>query len=713
MKKTTYIYVLLSLLFTACQDTDYYENGGNETGSVLQFTLDIPEYKVSKRAIDENAVTDIQLLVFDSKGLFIQRVQAQQISSNGNTGAFKAVVSTDASIVHFVANYDKWDTFDDLTAKDKDERELVPELVTEKLVFWGRNTITSLATPINVTLYRNQAKVTVENNTTNFQVTGFALANFPAIGTVAPFNPEGSPTPFILSEDTPTIPIGLMVNSNQTEDDCNLEEKYMCEDVNDYNNQTYVIIKGILDGSTEELYYKIQLLDDLKRPYPIIRNNLYKIVIKVFSQEANGSKTFEDAKSAEASNNIYAEINKVSPTISDTQNNILTVGSTSYLFITGGNLEIPAHYTKNGIAADNEIQVYVLEDGGNILHAIQYDGIGTIRGYVSIVPAGQQEATILVKAGVLSRTITVVSSAYYLFKPMTITPEIYNGSDAPVTISFNIPNNIPNSLFPLECEITTKYLYPVDPNKNLQVEYANGSYKYIYWARTPGTVNLNFKTSLQNSDEFVYLTNKYFIKDSVKLQSRRFTNASINGNNVVNYGANSIAQLTFTVTDADVPAQYPLTVHIKTNNLKTSTAGWTAETGGYYRTFTSAPTGAQTVLFSSKTAISEEQIAISANGFSDTKINMTNVLSTNLAVSGKVYAFYNNQNHTLANNSRLTSSNTGTLPSIRVTSGSNYSITIPSGTSLSDGVTYTYSTYYSNVTVKNLLESPNIILVTP
>lgn len=109
----------------------------------------------------------------------------------------------------------------------------------------------------------------------------------------------------------------------------------MFENENFSNDQTYIILKGKLAGKTEDLYYKIQLLDTDKNPYPVMRNYHYKIVIKSFSESANGSTEFADAKTSEPSNNIYAEIFKESPSISDNNNNVLTVSNLHFLFTQG------------------------------------------------------------------------------------------------------------------------------------------------------------------------------------------------------------------------------------------------------------------------------------------------------------------------------------------------------------------------------------------
>lgn len=147
-----------------------------------------------------------------------------------------------------------------------------------------------------------------------------------------------------------------------------------------------------------------------------MRNYHYRVEIESFSEDASGSASFEDAKTAEPSNNIYAEIFKDSPTISDNNNNNLTVGQINLLFIQGGALNVTAHYTKNGETSDNEVDVSVIEDPNNILRGVSYDNNkGVITANVAEVVSGQNTATISVKAGVLSRVITVTSSSLYSF----------------------------------------------------------------------------------------------------------------------------------------------------------------------------------------------------------------------------------------------------------------------------------------------------------
>lgn len=716
MKRATYLITLLSLLLASCTDEDQFDNPQTKNSrTTFLFSVNTPDYQpVHTRAVvNENAVNDLWLMTFDTNGLFIGRAHASLLTSNSNgTGTFRADIPDDTKIIHLIANYNQWDNFDEHAAMQKDEREIIPSLASNKLAFWERQTISSASDTPNITLYRNLAKVTVENETTNFEVTGYALCNYTNSGTVAPFNPDASPTPFVLIDGKPTLRSSSMVKIDQKSADCNMESKYMFENENYSNDQAYIIIKGILAGKTEELYYKIQLLDSDKKPYPIMRNYHYKVVIKSFSESANGSTAFSDAKTSEPSNNIYAEIFKESPSIADNNNNVLTVSRLHFLFTKGGTLNVSAQYMANGVTDNSKISVSIAEDQGSILHNLKYDSNGNITADVSRIIAEQYEATITVKAGVLSRTVTVVSSALYLFDPASLSPEIYTGRDQDVALSFSIPSTIPYYLYPLKCTITTGNLYPIEPNKDLQIEYTDGGYQYIYWADGPGTKTLNFRTSLENSDETVLIANEIFQTKSVEVKSRQFTNVSINSNNFVNYGANNTASLMFTIPSyPDYPSTYPLTVFVATKKLQTTQSGWTAVSGGYQYTYASQPSGTQTVTFTSKEAISSEKVVISAPGFSPTSIDFQNIMGSSVTISNTIRVYQNNGLLRIPGYTVI-SSDSNIASGFTTSRTSTYSTTLHAGAQINDVVTFTLNGYGYSATYKieELLQNPAIVL---
>lgn len=715
MRKTiTYLTALLALALFACQDDNETDKKLNPNKTTLEVTMNIPEYRVSTRSVSfENNIQDIWVLVFDSNGLFIERVHATELvceeSGGVGSGSFKIEVSKEAAIIHVIADCDQWALFDDKANLQKDEKEVVPTLFGTKMVFWGRSEVTGFDSPTNVILFRNKAKVTVQNEADNFEVTGYALGHISTAGTVAPFVPGLEPNPFIIKEDATTMPQGTVSKMDQTEADCTIEPKYMFESPNYFNDQSYLILKGRV-ANGPELYYKIEFLDNNKKPYPLVRNFQYNVLIKSFSESANGTTSFEDAKTAEVSNNIYAEILRDSPSISDSDNNRLTVSRIHTLFTQGGTLEISAHYTENEVPNDAQIEVSIQEDRGSILRNLSYDGYGNISAWVARVTKGQKEATISVKAGILSRTLIVTSSELYSFEPFTMSPEIYTHKDQDVTLSFQIPKGLPNYLYPLQCLVTTKNLYPTEPNKNLQIDYSDGVYKYIYWAEEPGAKSLNFRTSLDNSDEVITIENEYFKTASLNLTSHQFDNLSVNSNNLVAYGEGSTAVLKFTLSEsADFPLSYPLTVFVATNNLQTSQAGWTAVDGGYSYTFDEPATEEQTVEFVSTQAASGEKLIISAPGFSNATVSFDNYLTKDTYTTGDIDILGATGIFPIPRYP-IKSSDKSILDDFRVTRDSKYEIYIKKGSKLLDTVTFTSYNYYGTFTVKDIVAGKRLDL---
>lgn len=715
MRKTiTYLTALLVLALFACQDDNETDKKLNPNKTTLEVTMNIPEYRVSTRSVSfENNIQDIWVLVFDLNGLFIERVHATELvceeSGGVGSGSFKIEVSKEAAIIHVIADCDQWALFDDKANLQKDEKEVVPTLFGTKMVFWGRSEVTGFDSPTNVILFRNKAKVTVQNEADNFEVTGYALGHISTAGTVAPFVPGLEPNPFIIKEDATTMPQGTVSKMDQTEADCTIEPKYMFESPNYFNDQSYLILKGRV-ANGPELYYKIEFLDNNKKPYPLVRNFQYNVLIKSFSESANGTTSFEDAKTAEVSNNIYAEILRDSPSISDSDNNRLTVSRIHTLFTQGGTLEISAHYTENEVPNDAQIEVSIQEDRGSILRNLSYDGYGNISARVARVTKGQKEATISVKAGILSRTLIVTSSELYSFEPFTMSPEIYTHKDQDVTLSFQIPKGLPNYLYPLQCLVTTKNLYPTEPNKNLQIDYSDGVYKYIYWAEEPGAKSLNFRTSLDNSDEVITIENEYFKTASLNLTSHQFDNLSVNSNNLVAYGEGSTAVLKFTLSEsADFPLSYPLTVFVATNNLQTSQAGWTAVDGGYSYTFDEPATEEQTVEFVSTQAASSEKLVISAPGFSNATVSFDNYLTKDTYTTGDIDILGATGIFPIPRYP-IKSSDKSILDDFRVTRDSKYEIYIKKGSKLLDTVTFTSYNYYGTFTVKDIVAGKRLDL---
>lgn len=709
MKKTYSILVTFLLLAgVSCQQELGLPCEQADESRVMAFSFSVPEYRT--RAIDENDVRQISLLVFDEKGLFVKRMTATDVNASQQT--FKAEVPLSGRIVHAIANYSGWAEFDSWAAPEKDEGEVVTKLSSADFVFWSRIEIapTSVNTPISETFafIRNQAKVTVESNAANFTVLGYALCNYLPAGTAAPFHP-GESQPFSWL-DKPTLPAGVTTRVSQTESECTNEPKYLFENENHYNDQTYVVIKAELSGGAVR-YFKVQLLDADKNPYQVVRNYRYRIVINTFADGVQGALTFDEAKAAEPSNNIYAEILKESLSVSDNDGNTLAVDQLNFLFTSAGALEVQATYVKNGIPANGEITVQLDQsaEGAEIISALTVDQ-GTIRAHVSAVASGIKEARIIVRAGVLSRTITVVSSPVYHFTPVSISSYMFK--DEEVTLTFSVPSDLPEFLFPLKCMIKAENLYPVAPNVNMLIAFEGGTFKYTYLAEAPGLQTVKFKTSLADSDETVTVENPYFVTGTADLKGIRFGDVKINTANEVLYGAGSNAVLSFTAPEI---ATYPMTVFIATTNLKSDQSGLTAVSGGYNYQITSA--GTYTIGFTTKANNVSETLRLSAEGLVQTACtySVSDELGADIVIPSQSGRLRYGNNNDIPESAVITSSDTSVVPNFTVVTAGRYNgLTVKSGSRLSDTVTLSYTrssnTYTVQVSVTAILNNNNITL---
>lgn len=555
MKKIIYILSVMLFAFFSCTDeVDSPDQGGNvpEGWVRVNFVVnDLPEFKVLTRAGGETSVETLSLMPFNGEE-FLGRVEAEleETSVDDITGKAQgkgyAVVPKETTKIHFVANYD-WKDKEYIKPAGEIESSLMSSLVsgTDNLfVAWGTASVSPgddmAAKTVQVDLLRNYAKVTVESDIEwtpsvekgggTFVVGGFALANYANKGTVVA--PD--------AEDDLNIAAGMEL-INQTATDClNTEPKYMYEYANGYDNQTCVIIKK----KDLNQYYKIQLTDADGNPYLIQRNVVYKVIIKYFAEDSKGSSTFEDALKSAPTNSIIVEVMKDAPTVSDKQKNRLTVDPVYNVFTSSGYLTFNAKYLERGTTLNNsKISISLIDNGHQSTSILPEFSESTVMsvgpdGNVTTsvnVPSGLSaldSATLLVKAGVLSRIVTVFISKQYEFDAQEST---YGVIGSQVALRFNIPDDFPQGLLPLKCYIKADGLNPdntVANQKPMLVVQKDGTVEYVYEATSTGDKILYFRT-IQEEVPSPTITNEYFEPDEFELESSMY---SITGNVQYFYG---------------------------------------------------------------------------------------------------------------------------------------------------------------------------------
>lgn len=683
------LYLLVLLLFgctTESLDTEIPSQDGYVT---VQFKVDIPEAQpLATRAINENLISDLQLLIFDENGRFISRHQA---TLNGSSYTATLPQSNNKRTIHFIANYD-WSGFNDAISVTKDEGEIIAPLQSTNLIFWQRMVLNSginasVFASQQVSLIRNMAKFTLVNQPTSSLTNAkFALFNQASSGSVAPFNTVNKAFESVVTE-----PAGVTFTTAST---LGVADIYTFERKNSTvtTNPTYVIVQGTYAGAT--YYYKIDIIDDNKNMYDIQRNVWFRIVIQ--SVTMAGYSTLAAAQSSPASNNISASVLLQSyPTISD-GSYVLSVDKTVVSFTSNGQtLHANATYkTTAGVSQNSTIAVTLVQDNNFpvVNGAVTYDiATGNLTANINNVPANgvAYTATIKIEAGYLSRTIRLMLHAPFTFTNISVTPSVVSNVQAsPATLKFTVPAEA-DYLLPFNCTITSAYLTPAFGN--IEVTHENGLYKYKWKVTAVGEQTINFTTNTNNAAETIFIDADLFQRGQVAYSNTngvyRFSNVVITPN-PVNFGAGNGVVLKFTVPTAG-------TYKIYTSNLNPVTG---SAPGGIY-TYTATAAGEQTVSFTTNKQNVAETIKLTGTNYLDYTIPLKNQL---INISGTLT--YSNSNTAISNGIVTVSVGTKVVGVFTTSSTGTYQTSIEAN--IGDILTFSYtknSTYTATQTITSAL----------
>lgn len=719
MKNIIYIFSAILFFLFSCtnEEVDTMQRGETSNNKVrLNFTVnDLPDFTVVTKSGGESEVENMSLMTFAENGEFLGRVVAKiSQTSAGDDGEISrtgsALVPMNTSTIHFIANYN-WGANEYVVPNGETETSLMNNLTTDTdnfYVAWGKIENVDFNESASVALQRNYAKVTVSvsDKCNNFAVGGFALANYADKGYVT-FSQEGE-----LNEANFSL-------VNQHEEDCNTSAKYMYEYRNLYDNQTCVIVKK--EGVKQ--YYKIQLLNDAGLPYKIERNYEYQIIIHSFAEEAKGSERFDEALSAVPTNDIFAEVIKKAPTVSDADKNKLTVTPVYHLFTSNSKLKLTfsANYWKNGSLSNDDIIISLIQNGHqttDILPDIKegesygVEGNGTFTTPVAL-PSGDiselplDSATLKVKAGVLTRIVTVMISKIYSFNPQTIA---YTGErNEYVDLKFTIPADFPEGMLPIKCSIKADGLNPVktDNVTPLLVEQKDGTVNYIYEVNSSNfnygkEITLPFKTIVTGEIPDPTIENEYFhpgVFDMQKKGKLDFKNVQCEN---AFYETGSTFELTFTMS----------------NDAKVTIQG-----DGIQTQIFDAKNGVNTVKLTTTKNGATSSIKLSADGYNNKSVEYSNsyTLKNDYPISNAVlkYRYYHWgwYEEPVEKNISLTVTPLDYINNIQRPSKGKYNMIIKSGTDVNERLKFSCiisrSNYSASVKVSDLFGGKTDILLKP
>lgn len=548
----------IAVLLVSCRQDEWFEPSpvAREGYVALRFSADIPAMeKVTTRAVDPDGggVQDMTLFCFDSYGLFITTVTADVSPSSVSTGVFQAEVPENTRTVHFVANQVMTE-FQQDHFRNKSESEVMALLEgsSGRMIYWARfacdNTneemkkksiadqMTSAGNSIK--MLRNHAKVSVLNPKENghFIVTGFAVYNTSAFGTVAPFHPEKG---FNFTEDDwtaddfVTLPSNNAKLSDITDVTINTEQ-YIFECENRADDPVSIILRGHNNGESEDLYYRVMLVNDNGDQILIRRNHQYQL--NITGKLSFGQATFAEALEAAATNNVWIFISDKVNEVEDDKY-VLSVSQTDHVLgAEHANDIYTISYTIKGkgeasITSTDKAEVtWINNDVARqdiVNNFVVKNGVGEGSVTISLLPMGNNqklEGTLLVKHGRLQRKVKVILVKEQSFAPSWVGTQIYGGMNqqdptkdrSHVTVMFTVPETTPAELFPMKVYISVGGL-DIRPESGMKLTvvregdndwHSSGDitpepdYKYLYVVEQPGVQRVYFENILSQQEGY-------------------------------------------------------------------------------------------------------------------------------------------------------------------------------------------------------------------
>ena len=544
MKRILYI-LLAGLLFlagfTSCADETMMQNNSGITANgdiQLKVTANIPAPKqVITRDIDPDGlgVNTLWLFCFNEYGEYIGRREAGNFQNAGEGKySFEVDVPGSTHIIHFLSNV-YLDEFNDRDNFGRNETTVIPSFVSAsgRMCYWGRSNLENLQNGGNVELYRNQAQVRWDTNLPQgMKIYGYGICNRRAWGTIAPFNTnannEDEVFNFDLNNPYVTEPAEeyQLLASDPTEatvqgDESEGDPHYIFENPNTLDAPVYAIMRiGINNQSENDAkYYKIMFVDDEKNQLEIYRN--YEYVIRITGlPESMGYKTFEEAKNGVAANNAWVSVDPEIPELTDGNTTVSITNGTTQVFTTGGNHSIDFTYDGN----ESDISVEWLEDGRNVSSSsptITSNGDNHSINIRLNTPTNEpQMGTLLLRTGEFTRQIKVYLVKPFSFEPVWVSTGVPMNKGEQMSMTFVIPDNYPEELFPIECKIATNKMnahddleeplpiiiekceYDVVDNGQTVHVTSDLGYKYVYTATEPGVQEIFFTLNTSDGDDF-------------------------------------------------------------------------------------------------------------------------------------------------------------------------------------------------------------------
>lgn len=609
MKKIL-LYICTLLVMAGCTDESAVMQPDAllpEGKVALNFAVNVPDIPQATRTFAEPAVSSLHLIVFDENGYLVEKVEAQPTTSldysTTDQIGFTATLTANAAkrTIHFVANYanamalpfgSESDVIGGIKHSNGQDAYWQCKELTE-----GVNEDTQLGC---IPLIHNFAKITVVNHADDFELTGFTVVNTVTEGYISPYNMNtGNFAKFIemdgnnfIGAETATfvcreykditfgatgyegyVPGTAELNLNTaipaeanwidfTDGNTANDAFYMYERSFETNDHTFVLVKGKYLGSSDESYYKIDLIykdeSNMTQYYNILRNFNYQITLTDVS--GAGKDSPEDAYNMMgAHNNLTSSVETQQLTNISDGHSVLNVSYTSEYIVSEVPVTlyykfIPEAKTSPNTANNNEISangagspVTVKWEEGDVIQSLTVSSAdeeeeGSVhKGWrcITLTPQAidkdeNKVQTITITAGNLSRTVTYILRTAYEMTAKCNNP-VEEGIGKEVIVTTSIPTKLPEVLFPLSFYIVaeSRTLYPNSSMNQLPLEIIPNSlitpgedyytFGFVYTlsydeylaiggnsAQATVPFKSHFLTNTEKSASIVHVYNKYF-----------------------------------------------------------------------------------------------------------------------------------------------------------------------------------------------------------
>lgn len=559
MKHKIYLYIclLLTVVLGACQDESYTSTATDLKTDEYRFTMKLPEPVDVTRAMGDQAnFTKLNVLVFNEAGVFVARQEATEVTVNNSSQEVTFTVSLPQSdqprILHFVGGDVAFGTYSVGDTESSIFSNLVVEGDTD--AYWQRVEVSSidntnkeaLLKQINgLYLIRNFAKVNVHASLENFRIEGFVVLNNTTAGTVAPYLGKVDQPFANFNLDVADDPYAAVANEGyvgnrrgELNDDVPVpttftnDAKYVYERPQvDTEDPAYVLVKAhYTDPVNEEesgtYYYKI----DIVRQDPNTKLNTYLNLYRNFFYEMTitavrgaGYTNPQDAMNSAASNNISASVEVSEVTSIEYDNHRLTVDENDVIWVEKMEHYIGFEYLSSISPREESDDVAVsYEENEYLDFSIDYSNHRIVAKPKGPWPTSMQRIELVLyttdDTG-LSRNITVRLREPFTFNASCI-EEIPAEVGAEQTVTITLPEELPNSAFPLEfyIEPIDKTIYPDASQNSLPVRlHENSSFDYV------ATITQeDYETTANRTFEFHFLSNVAESATQIKVSSDLF-----------------------------------------------------------------------------------------------------------------------------------------------------------------------------------------------